>query len=176
VWYNLDESQRQSLWKDLHDFKERFESLKKRLDAKANEKRESYREQLDRMVADESIAYRYLNGDDPNLRLLALELLGDRCAADQAYLDDCERLAAEDPEMIIRVKALRRLGAHYTGTSNRRILTLAARLARENMEDAWFAFAAYKVFCLVAAIKCEPETPNEIMQWRVDWAIMNPFR
>ncbi len=51
--------------------KERFEALSKRLTAKRAEIREGYREHLDLIERDKSVAYRYIRDKDPSLRLLA---------------------------------------------------------------------------------------------------------
>ena len=54
---------------------------------------------------------------------MAIKALGDHWIPDRAYYDQCERLAAET-EIAVRSAALTRLGNHYAGTSDPRLLAL----------------------------------------------------
>ncbi len=167
---------RDEMLREFEDLKLRFQSFSERLDAKGAKIRGRYRSDLDLMMNDRSVANRYLQSADASLRLLALETLADHWVPDAAYYDLCERLATDDPELIVRASALRRLGLHYANTSNSRILTLGAREATRNREHEWFARAAYRVFRIVSGIAYDHRKilsgpkPGE-----VDWNAMEPY-
>ena len=105
------ESARQSILQELRALQQGARSLSERLEAKRESVREKYREQLDLMTGDQAVARRYLHDDDASHRLLALEVLGDHRTPDSEYYEQCERLVAEDPKLVVRAKALKRLGA-----------------------------------------------------------------
>jgi hypothetical protein len=155
------ESARRSISQELRALQQRARSLRERLEARRVVVREKYREQLDLMTSDQAIARRYLHDDDVSHRMLALEVLGDHWLPDSEYYEECERLIAEDPKPTVRSAALRRLGAHYAGTSNERLLRLVACAASENWEDEGFAYRAYQVFCLIAGITPGPPRDRE---------------
>src|SRR6476620_3928886 len=133
-------SARESLRQELGELQERLRFLRERLDVKREGMRETYRRELDVMTSDKSRAYRYLRGSDRSLRLLALETLADYWTPDPTYYEECERLAAEDPEDVVRAHALKRLGDHFAGTANHRLMTLAARAARDERSNESAAF------------------------------------
>jgi hypothetical protein len=166
----------QSISQELRALQQRARSLSERLEARREGIREKYREQLDLMTGDQAVARRYLHDEDASHRLLALEVLGDHWTPDSEYYEQCERLVAEDPKLVVRAKALKRLGAHYAGTSNERLWRLAASAASENWEDETFAYGAYKVFCLIAGIT--PGPPSDVRDMKlfyINWDLMRPF-
>jgi hypothetical protein len=165
-----------TLLQDLGALQDRVRSVNERLDVKRQGLRETYRRDLDLMTSDKVLAHRYLGDRDPSLRLLALEVLADHWTPDEAYFEHCERLAAEDPVGTVRSRALRRLGEQYAGTSNSRLMTLAARLARDERNTESFAYGAYKVFCLIAGIKMgRPKQLSDIKLLYVDWGVLKPY-
>jgi hypothetical protein len=170
------QSAKRTLFQELGALQERLRSLSERLDVKRQQIRENYRRELELITSDKAVAYGYLQESDPSLRLLALEALACHWTPDEVYYKQCERLAAEDPEGVVRASVLRRLAERYAGTSNRRLMTLAARAARDNRDTESFAFGAYRAFCLIAGIKMRrPERLSDVTLFYVDWDVMKPF-
>jgi hypothetical protein len=169
-------STNRSIMKELTALKELAKSLVAKIDSKLGEVRERYRGDLDLMLSERVIAERYLHNADASLRLLVLEILADHWGPDEAYYTECERLAAADPALSVRAYALKRLGFHYKGTTNERLLTLAARTARENANEEWFAYLAFRIFCLVAGLESVGTNGlSGLRLFNIDWGVMEPF-
>ncbi len=113
------ESVKCSLLQELGTLQERLCSLRERLDVKSQSIRENYRRELDLMTSDKALAYGYLRDKDPSLRLLALEALASHWTPDEAYYEQCELLAVEDAEVVVRARALKILRCALYGNIKR---------------------------------------------------------
>jgi hypothetical protein len=165
-----------ALLQDFNTLIARAEHLKVQRDAKADKLKERYRPELDLMTSDRDLAFRYLRDQVASLRLLALQVLSEHWTPDSFYYDECERLAGGDPELLIRARSLKKLGAYYAGTGNPRLLTLAARFAWESRANESYAYGAYRVFCRTAGVEMKPPTDwREIKLFYVNWQAMEPF-
>jgi HEAT repeats len=136
---------------------------------------------LDEMLRSRGVTEGYLGNQNPDVRYVAFSVMIGDWKPNPQTVTTCTKAASQDPDTRVRKAAIHIVAIYYSGTNDRTIGSLLARIVRDETETFEVRFAAYDG---LFAVRGTPTISRPLLNMLpdtfripedVDWEFVNRF-